>query len=129
MNDISLHGAVYNFEIDYEVIVVKNILHILDYLMKKEQYKMIFSFVKLRFVETLIVRMQLTSQSKKCISLNNQPSSVKSMLIDLNLSELRYSLFLVSLDRCDGCLTPLMTSLIEHVFQVKQKMPIRNYLI
>ena len=107
MNEISLHGAVYNFQIDYEVIVVKDILHILNYLMKKAQYKMIFSFFKLRFVETLSVRTQLTSQSKKRISLNNQPSLVRSRLIDLNINELCYYLFLVSLDRYDECFNTL----------------------
>ena len=38
----------------------------------------------------------------KCISMNNQPCLVRVTLIDVNLDELHYYLFVISMNRCDG---------------------------
>ena len=39
----------------------------------------------------------------KCISMNNQPCTVRMMLIDLNPNEIHYYPLMVSLGRCGGC--------------------------
>ena len=38
----------------------------------------------------------------KCISINNQQCMVRPMLIDLDLDELHYYPFIISMSRCDG---------------------------
>ena len=38
----------------------------------------------------------------KCVSMNNQACLVRPTLIDLNLDELLYYPFIISMDRCDG---------------------------
>ena len=39
----------------------------------------------------------------RCISMNNQPCTVRMMLTDVNPNEIHYYPLMVSLGRCDGC--------------------------
>ena len=42
------------------------------------------------------------SLATKCLSLNDEPCMVRHNLIHLNLGELRYHPFMISLDKCTG---------------------------
>ena len=42
------------------------------------------------------------SLATKCLSLNDEPCMVRHNLIHLNLVELRYHPFMISLDKCTG---------------------------
>ena len=38
----------------------------------------------------------------KCVSLNDEPYTIRPTLIDFNPVELKYCLFIISLDKCNG---------------------------
>ena len=56
-----------------------------------------FRLVKLVFTGLLSFGGSLAT---KCMSLNNEPSMVRSTLVDLSPAKLKYFSFLVSLDKC-----------------------------
>ena len=49
--------------------------------------------VLLSFIKALVA---------KCVSLNDEPCMISPFLIDLNPVELKYYLFMISLDKCIG---------------------------
>ena len=57
----------------------------------------------------------------KCVSINNQQCMVRPMLIDLDLDELHYYPFIISMSRCDGSVILLKIHLLEYVFLIKWK--------
>ena len=59
-----------------------------------------FKFIKKGFIVFLSSGGSLAT---KCISLNNELCLIRPIFIDLYSDELRYYLFIVSLDRCNGC--------------------------
>ena len=64
-----------------------------------------FSFIKQVFIVLLSFSSSLVCVAivrTKFLSLNNELCMVKSSPIDLNLVELKYSLFMISLDKCSG---------------------------
>ena len=52
--------------------------------------------VLLRFSETL------ARARTKCLLLNDEPCMIRPILIDLNLVEIKYYTFMISLDKCTG---------------------------
>ena len=52
-----------------------------------------FSLVLLSFSESLAI---------KCLFLNDEPCMVRPTIIDMNPNELRYYLFMISLNKCTG---------------------------
>ena len=53
--------------------------------------------------QVLIVLLSFSeSLPTKCGSLNDKPLMVRPILIDLNLIELKYYPFMISLDKCKG---------------------------
>ena len=56
------------------------------------------------------------SLATKCVSLNDESCMGRSTLIDLNLIELKYYPFMMSLDECIGSY-----NLEKYVFRKKQK--------
>ena len=56
-----------------------------------------FSLIKQVFIVLLSFSSSLAA---KCLSLNDEPCMVRPTLIDLNLIELKYYPFIVSLDKC-----------------------------
>ena len=58
-----------------------------------------FWVIKQVFVGFLIFSRSLAT---KCLSLNNEQRMASPFLIDLNLVELKYYLFMISLDKCNG---------------------------
>ena len=63
----------------------------------------------------------LTCYQTKCLSLNDEPCMgcmATPTLIDLNLVELKYYPFMISLDKCSGSCNILSP---KYVFQRKQK--------
>ena len=71
------------------------------------------------------------SLATKCVSLNNEACMTIHILFDLNLVELNYYPFMISLDKCNGScnavdnllqlIDNLSTYLQKHVFHLKQK--------
>ena len=55
-----------------------------------------FSFIKEVFIILLSFSQSLAT---KCVSLNDEPSMVRSVLIDLNPIELKFYPFMISLDK------------------------------
>ena len=125
MKWIELNGVVYDFLIDHGVIDVKDIRHIGNYFMKKQN--ILFWFIKSAFFmllsldQTICIKCfkALVTQKVKWISLNNQPCLARHILIGLNWDELDYYPFMVSLDRC-GVSSNTRDDLSERiVFQIK----------
>ena len=54
------------------------------------------------FILVLMLLGFRTSLAMKCVSMNNQPCMVRPRFIDLNLDELHYYPFTISLGRCYG---------------------------
>ena len=70
--------------------------------------------------------MSLSSDQANCLFLNEQPCIVRPTLVDMNLNELKYYLFIISLNkRAVSCNVYLQT----YVFQKKQKTYMLKYLI
>ena len=66
-----------------------------------------FGFIKQIFIVLLLVLLCFcgslaAAKTIKCVSVNNQQFMVWSTIIDLNLEELYYYLFIISMNRCDG---------------------------
>ena len=81
----------------------------------------------------MFVRLLITivrgSNHTKCVLLSNQKCRMQPTPINLHPNEysqeLHYYPFVVKLDRCvDEVIIILMTYLIKHVFQTKQKISI-----
>ena len=60
----------------------------------------------------------LARNQSKCLFLNDEPYMVRSTLIDLSPVELKYSLFIISSDRCTGSCNVFSP---KTCFQKKQK--------
>ena len=58
-----------------------------------------FSLIKQVFIVLLSFGESLAT---KCLSLNYESCMVRPTLIDLNLVELKYHPFMISLDKCNG---------------------------
>ena len=56
--------------------------------------------VLLGFSESLASVAKVAGQTK-CVSLNDEPCLITPTLIDLNLAELKYQAFAISLDKCN----------------------------
>ena len=70
--------------------------------------------------------MSLSSDQTNCLFLNEQPCIVRPTLVDMNLNELKYYLFIISLNKHTvSCNVYLQT----YVFQKKQKTYMLKYLI
>ena len=57
--------------------------------------------VLLGFIESLAHVAKISDQTK-CLSLNDEPCMVRPILTDLNSVEVKYYLFMISLDKCTG---------------------------
>ena len=58
-----------------------------------------FRLIKQIFVALLTFSASLAT---KCMSLNSEPSMIKTTLIDLNPAKLNHYPFMISLDKCNG---------------------------
>ena len=58
-----------------------------------------FSFIKQVFIVLLDFSSSLAT---KCLSFNDEPCMVRPTVVDLNPVELKYYLFMISLDKCNG---------------------------
>ena len=66
-----------------------------------------FGFIKQTFIVQLLVLSCFygslaAAKTIICVSMSNQQFMVRPTLIDLNLEELHYYLFIISMNRCDG---------------------------
>ena len=88
MKQTGLNGYVYEFLVDYGSIDADDILF-----NEKEQYKIIFGFIKQVFVTLAsmvhgsLASMSNVSNFTTCISLNNQPCMARPTIIYLNPEE------------------------------------------
>ena len=57
--------------------------------------------VLLGFIESLAHVAKISDQTK-CLSLNDEPCMVRPILTDRNSVEVKYYLFMISLDKCTG---------------------------
>ena len=84
-----------------------------------------FGLIKKMF-SGLLTSIVSTSNHTKCVSLSNQKCMNQPTLITLHLNEftpeLHYYSFVVNLGKCAEVAILLMTCLVEHVFQMKQKI-------
>ena len=95
----------------YMIILLIIMLLMLDiadshkYLMKKNNIKKMFKFIKQAFISLLLrFNVQLAT---KCISLYNEACLARRTLNGLNSNELNYHPFIISLDRCNESCTIL----------------------
>ena len=56
-----------------------------------------FSLIKQVFI---VLLTSSSSLATKCLSSNDEPCMVRSILTDLNLAEVKYYPFMISLDKC-----------------------------
>ena len=59
-------------------------------------------FIELLTFSSSLPRVTNASDRPKCLSLNDKPSMARPTLIDLNLIELEYYPFMISLDKFNG---------------------------
>ena len=63
----------------------------------KEQYKMIFGFIKKCFFFNLS-----SLNSLECVSINNQECKIRTEIINLNTNELMFYPYSIKINRCKG---------------------------
>ena len=73
--------------------------------------KMILAFIKLVFLATVSFGRPLAIENVKIVSLNDEPSLARLMLIYLNLDKFSYHPFVVSSEGCNEVAVLLMTYL------------------
>ena len=83
----------YDFPVDCNIIGVSDILGILNHLMKKMLYTILFKFIKQTFISSKIFSGSLARVAKVCvrakyISPNNKPCLARPALIGLILNGL-----------------------------------------
>ena len=70
---------------------------------KKHHVVQMPRFIKQMFIGLVLVLLYFDgSLAIKCIPLNSQPCLVRVKVIDLNLDEVYYYQFVISMNRCDG---------------------------
>ena len=77
-----------------------------------------FNLIKQVFFALLSFSSSLAFDQTKCLFLNDEPCMVRPTLIDLNLVELKYYPFMISLDQCSGSCNVLSQ---KYVLLKKQK--------
>ena len=82
-----------------------------------------FSLTKQMFIVLLscsesLARVAKVSDRTKYVPLNDEPSMIRPTFIDLNLVELKYYLFMIILDKCNG--SCIMSYLQKNLFQKKR---------
>ena len=104
MKKTELDGKVYDSSVGYETIGVSYIQDIHKFLMKKHIIVQMLGFIKQTRTALALILMLCFGGALaiKCVSMNNEQCMVRPTLIDLNLDELHYYLFIISMNRCDG---------------------------
>ena len=95
--EVLLNGNVYDFSGDYKSIDKSDILNIHKYLMTKNN--IMYSLIKQVFIILLNFSKSLIT---KCVSLKDEPCTVRPTLTDLNPVELKYYPFMIILDKFSG---------------------------
>ena len=65
-------------------------------------------FIVLRRFNESLARVAQVSNQTKCLSLNDKPCMIRPTIIDLSSVELRYYLFMISLNKCSGSCNVLL---------------------
>ena len=124
-----LTGVLNFFSVDFNPIDTNDILDIHKYLMKRTWYKIMFGLIKKIFIG-LLTGLVNGSNHTKWVSLSNQKCEIQLTFTNLhpneNSQEFCYYPFSVKLDRWIEVVILLMTYLIKHVFQIKQKVETKN---
>ena len=87
-----LNGYVYDFSVDFNGIVLNDILDIHKYLMKKHDIKQ-YLFTATTF---------FGYNALKSVSMNNQEGEIKSTIIDCNSNEPLLYLYSIEVNKCSG---------------------------
>ena len=103
MKKIGLNGYIYDFSVDYDAVVVDNILSIHKYLMEKTIYKM-FGYIKKCFFTamTFFSFNGLSVGSFECVSMNNQECKIRSEIINVNTNEPMFYPYSIKINKCKG---------------------------
>ena len=105
MKKTGLNGYVYDFSVDYNAIVVDDILYIHNYLIKKiAQYNKTFRFVKLIFISAMMFfgcSLPILN-SLKCISVNNQECKVRPQIVNVDSEEPAFFPFSIKISKWSG---------------------------
>ena len=103
-NKTGLNRFVYDFSLSYETIDVSGIKDIHKYLMKNAILYKCLDFIKqIMFIGLVLVLLFFDgSLAMKCISMNSHLCFVRATVVKLNLDELHYYPFVISINRCGG---------------------------
>ena len=93
--EASLKRKLYNFLFNYNAINIKRITHS-QVFNDKESHEIMLRLIRQMFIGPLHFSRSLVT---KCVSLNNEPCTVRPTVTDLNSVELNYYLFMISLDK------------------------------
>ena len=103
MKKIGLNGYIYDFSVDYDAVVVDNILSIHKYLMEKTIYKMLGYIKKCFFTAmTFFSFSGLSVGSFECVSMNNQECKIRSEIINVNTNEPMFYPYSIKINKCKG---------------------------
>ena len=69
-------------------------------------------FIVLRRFNESLARVAQVSNQTKCLSLNDKPCMIRPTIIDLSSVELRYYLFMISLNKCSGSCNVLLPKVL-----------------
>ena len=104
MKKSGLNGFVYDFSIDYDDIVVDDILDIHKYLMKENNMiqKCLDLFKKAFFAGLKILSTLLGVNSLSCISMTNKGCKVRPGIINVNSDDPVFYPFSIKISKCSG---------------------------
>ena len=113
MKKTVLSGYVYQFYVDYDIIIIiiiiiintSNIVNIHKYLMKNMYYQIMFGLIK-KILMGLVINIVNASNYTKYVSLSNQKCEIQPTLTNLHPNEYSQEFYYyslpVKLDRCVG---------------------------
>ena len=102
MKKTGLNGYVYDFSVDYDTIAVDDILDIHKYLMKKNDIKKMFRFIKKIFITVIgFIRLSVVNPLKR-VSMSNRECKVRAAVMKIDSNEPSFSPYSILVNKFSG---------------------------
>ena len=85
MKKTVFYGYVYDFNVDYDATAVDDVLEIHKYLIKKTRYKIMFGFIKNKFIKAIaFIRLNANVVPLQCVSMSNKECKIRAAILNIN---------------------------------------------